>query len=106
MHLVSDATGETVISAARACAAQFDEVRPIEHFWNLVRTQRQLALAIEGIRESTEPLKPEKITLDDTAFLQFTSGSTSRPKGVTLTHANLAANIKNIGEHGLRLEPF
>jgi len=51
MHLVSDATGETVISAARACAAQFDEVRPIEHFWNLVRTQRQLSLALEGIRD-------------------------------------------------------
>ncbi len=50
-------------------------------------------VAIEGIRESIEPLKPEKITLDDVAFLQFTSGSTSRPKGVTLTHANLAANI-------------
>jgi len=44
MHLVSDATGETVISSARACAAQFDGVRPIEHFWNLVRTQRQLIL--------------------------------------------------------------
>ncbi len=51
MHLVSDATGETVISVARACAAQFDEVRPIEHFWNLVRTERQLRLAIEGIGE-------------------------------------------------------
>jgi regulator of PEP synthase PpsR (kinase-PPPase family) len=51
MHLVSDATGETVISAARACVAQFDDVRPIEHFWNLVRTTRQLNLALEGIRE-------------------------------------------------------
>jgi regulator of PEP synthase PpsR (kinase-PPPase family) len=51
MHLVSDATGETVISAARACVAQFDGVRPIEHFWNLVRTQRQLNLALEGIAE-------------------------------------------------------
>lgn len=60
-------------------------------------------VAIEGIRESTEPLKAEKITLDDTAFLQFTSGSTSRPKGVTLTHANLAANIKCIMEHGLQI---
>jgi acyl-CoA synthetase (AMP-forming)/AMP-acid ligase II len=60
-------------------------------------------VAIEGIRESTEPLKPEKIALEDTAFLQFTSGSTSRPKGVTLTHANLAANIKCIMEDGLQI---
>src|SRR5258708_2073585 len=51
MHLVSDAPGETVIATARACAAQFDDVRPIEHFWNLVRTQRQLNLALEGISE-------------------------------------------------------
>lgn len=57
--------------------------------------------AIEGIRESTEPLRSEKIALDDVALLQFTSGSTSRPKGVALTHANLAANIKCIMEDGL-----
>jgi fatty-acyl-CoA synthase len=60
-------------------------------------------VAVEGIRESTEPLKSERITLEDVAFLQFTSGSTSRPKGVTLTHGNLAANIKCIMEHGLRI---
>ncbi len=62
-------------------------------------------VAIEGIRESTEPLKAEKVGLDDVAFIQFTSGSTSRPKGVTLTHANLAANIKCIMEDGLQSGP-
>jgi fatty-acyl-CoA synthase len=62
-------------------------------------------VAIEGIRESNEPLRAEKVGLDDVAFLQFTSGSTSRPKGVTLTHANLAANIKCIMEDGLRSGP-
>src|SRR5262249_49319125 len=42
---------------------------------------------------------------DDIAFLQFTSGSTSRPKGVMLTHANLMANITCIMHHGLRSGP-
>ena len=39
--------------------------------------------------ESTDPSAP--------ALLQFTSGSTSQPRGVVLTHANLAANIHAIG---------
>lgn len=34
----------------------------------------------------------------DIALLQYTSGSTGDPKGVTLTHANLLANIRSIGE--------
>jgi acyl-CoA synthetase (AMP-forming)/AMP-acid ligase II len=60
-------------------------------------------VAIEGIRESSEPLKSQKIGIDDVAFLQFTSGSTSRPKGVALSHGNLAANIACIMEEGLRI---
>jgi acyl-CoA synthetase (AMP-forming)/AMP-acid ligase II len=35
---------------------------------------------------------PECIRSEDIAFLQFTSGSTSHPKGVSITHANVAAN--------------
>ena len=38
---------------------------------------------------------------DDLAFLQFTSGSTSRPKGVAVTHGNLAANSEAFMIHGL-----
>ena len=34
----------------------------------------------------------------DLALLQYTSGSTGDPKGVMLTHANLLANIRAIGE--------
>jgi 1-acyl-sn-glycerol-3-phosphate acyltransferase len=40
----------------------------------------------------------------DIALLQYTSGSTGDPKGVTLTHANLLANMRAIGE-ALQLGP-
>ena len=51
VHLVSDATGETLNAIARAALAQFEGVRVNEHFYALVRSSRQLARAIEHIRE-------------------------------------------------------
>lgn len=58
-----------------------------------------------AIDESSSAFRPVQVHPDDTAFLQFTSGSTSRPKGVVLTHANLLANIANIAGEGLRADP-
>ncbi len=58
-------------------------------------------VAVEPVRSMREPLHPAKVELDDTCFLQFTSGSTSRPKGVVLTHRNIAANVRAIMELGL-----
>ncbi len=43
---------------------------------------------------------PHDAAPEDTAFIQFSSGSTSDPKGVVLTHANILANIAGILEAG------
>jgi hypothetical protein len=51
LHLVSDSTGETINSVARACLVQFEGVEAEEHVWTLVRTDRQLANVLRGIEE-------------------------------------------------------
>ncbi len=50
IHLVSDSTGETVSAIARAALVQFEDLRPVEHLWNLVRTGEQLAYVIGRLR--------------------------------------------------------
>ena len=50
LHLVSDATGETVRALGRACVSQFDGVEVQEHFWVLVRRTPELRGVLEGIR--------------------------------------------------------
>jgi regulator of PEP synthase PpsR (kinase-PPPase family) len=49
LHLVSDSTGETVASVARASLAQFDAVVAEEHLWSLMRTQGQLEKMIASL---------------------------------------------------------
>jgi regulator of PEP synthase PpsR (kinase-PPPase family) len=49
LHLVSDSTGETLIAASRAAAAQYQGVASIEHVYPLVRTRQQLERIIAEI---------------------------------------------------------
>jgi regulator of PEP synthase PpsR (kinase-PPPase family) len=52
LHLVSDATGETLITVARAAAAQYATVLPIEHIYPLVRSEKQLDRVLAEIEAS------------------------------------------------------
>jgi regulator of PEP synthase PpsR (kinase-PPPase family) len=52
LHLVSDATGETLIAVSRAVTAQFQGVSSIEHVYPLIRTRAQLDRAIAEIESA------------------------------------------------------
>src|SRR6267378_8510903 len=52
LHLISDSTGETLTTVARAATAQYTKMSPVEHVYPLVRTQKQLDRALVEIEEA------------------------------------------------------
>jgi regulator of PEP synthase PpsR (kinase-PPPase family) len=56
LHLVSDATGETLNSIARATVSQFEHVQILYHRWSLIRTRFQLHRVLEGIEAEPGPV--------------------------------------------------
>src|SRR5205085_4506699 len=56
-------------------------------------------IRLEGIGAAPAGRNLEPPQPDDVALFLHTSGTTSRPKGVPLTHGNLMASIDNIAAH-------
>lgn len=52
LHLVSDATGETLIAASRAVTVQYEQNQAVEHVHPLIRNMRQLEDALHLIERS------------------------------------------------------
>jgi regulator of PEP synthase PpsR (kinase-PPPase family) len=56
LHLVSDATGETLNAIARATTVQFDHADIVYHRWSLIRTRFQLHRVLEGVEHEPGPV--------------------------------------------------
>jgi regulator of PEP synthase PpsR (kinase-PPPase family) len=52
VHLVSDATGETLNAIPKAALAQFEDVAVTEHAYMMVRSRRQLERTVDHIRDN------------------------------------------------------
>lgn len=105
-----DAAARIITSSGAKMLVTTKQVSPI--VWSLVSRVdglRELLLT-EKLRDFddsaiTASIDDVEITPEDPCFLQFTSGSTSEPKGVIVSHGNLVANSKAIMFDGLDSDP-
>ncbi len=92
-HIVGAAKAAYVVTNAQIKAV-------IGKLLTLVPDVRQM-LTMADLEGDASLFRDPGLRSEDTCFLQFTSGSTSRPKGVIVTHGNLGHNCKAIMREGL-----
>jgi regulator of PEP synthase PpsR (kinase-PPPase family) len=52
LHMISDATGETLATLAKAVRVQYAQVRAIEHLHPLVRSRRELDRVLKDVENA------------------------------------------------------
>ncbi len=97
---IARAAGASVLLTTSAARPFVEAVMGRVDGLRAIVTVEELSASNTAMRTSCVQVSPE-----DLALIQFTSGSTSRPKGVTITHGNLAANAEAFMIHGLDRDP-
>jgi len=98
-HLVEDSGAACALAQGDA----LDRLATIAHgdgpLRFVVALEVEEALDIPSLQREIaggEPLEPGAAGEDDAALLAYTSGTTGRPKGVPLSHANLLSSIRAV----------
>ena len=74
----------------------FSRAKRLAHLLRSLNTRLEMIATVEEIAEARVSWTTPAIAPNDTALLQYTSGSTGQPKGVVLTHGNLLSNLNAI----------
>jgi fatty-acyl-CoA synthase len=99
--ILRNAGARLLITFRRAEALARLLLPQVESLGEVVTAARLLEAPPVTSREAAPgagPVLLHQAHASDIALLQYTSGSTGSPKGVILTHSNLLANIRAIGE--------
>jgi acyl-CoA synthetase (AMP-forming)/AMP-acid ligase II len=93
-HALPDAyfyTERTALAGFGESAAAMDEAQ------TFARVQSR-TFVVDDLDDISRPGNPCEAQPEDVALIQFSSGSTSDPKGIVLTHRNILSNARAVAE--------